>query len=224
MIRVTSRMTLLGLLFLLGACSRGESADAPDGSAELAKAEAARATASRRAYTLAEGTRFAAAITREISSRHGVAGDVFTAVVVADVMGPGGAVAIPAGATVGGTIVEVSAAPNDGSLGTLVLAVTSVEVRGARYPIAAAIDSLMTVQEGRGLERADVIRVAGGAAAGAAVGQMIKKNTTGTIIGGIIGAAAGGAVSVLVKDQDIVLPSGARLMLTLNAPVTVKAQ
>jgi hypothetical protein len=120
--------------------------------------------------------------------------------------------------------VEVSPAPNDGSLGTLVLKVSSVTVRGATYPLDVSIDSLMTVQEGRGLERADVIRVVGGATAGAAVGQIISKDTKGTIIGGIIGAAAGGAVSALVKDQDIVLPSGARLMLTLLQSVTVKAQ
>jgi hypothetical protein len=189
----------------------------------LEAAAAARAAAPR-TYTLAGGTQVEAAITGEISSRHGVAGDRFTAVVVANVAGPGGVVAIPAGATVSGTIAEVSPAPNDGSLGTLTLAVSSVTVRGATYPLDASIDSLMTVQEGRGLERADVIRVAGGAAAGAIVGQIISKNTKGTIIGGVIGAAAGGAVSALVKDNDIVLPSGAHLMLTLRAPVTVKAQ
>lgn len=224
MIRATSRLTMLGLIVVFGACSRGESADAPDGSTELAKAAAAKAAAAPRTYTLDGGTRIEAAITNEISSRHAVAGDVFSAIVVADVMGANGAVVIPAGATVSGTIAEVSPAPNDGSLGTLTLAVSSLTVRGSSYPLSASIDSLMTVQEGRGLERADVIRVAGGAAAGATVGQMIKKNTKGTIIGGIIGAAAGGAVSALVKDQDIVLPAGAHLMLTLNTPVTVKAQ
>jgi hypothetical protein len=216
-------MTLLGLMVVLGACSRGESADAPDGSIELDKAAAAKAAAPR-AYTLAGGTHIEAAISNEISSRHGVAGDVFSAVVVTDVKGPTGAVAIPTGATLSGSIVEVSPAPNDGSLGTLVLKVSSVTVRGATYPLDVSIDSLMTVQEGRGLERADVIRVVGGATAGAAVGQIISKDTKGTIIGGIIGAAAGGAVSALVKDQDIVLPSGARLMLTLLQSVTVKAQ
>jgi len=223
MIRATSRMILLGVIVFSGACSRGESADAPDGSTELDKAAATRPAAAR-TYTLAGGTRIEAAISNEISSRHGAAGDVFSAVVVADVVGANGAVAIPAGATVGGTIVEVSPAPNDGSLGTLVLDVSSVTVRGTSYPLDASIDSLMTVQEGRGLERADVIRVAGGAAAGAAVGQIISKNTKGTIIGGIIGAATGGAVSALVKDQDIVLPSGTHLMLTLRESVTVKAR
>ena len=226
MIRATSRITLLGLIVVLGACSMGESADAPDGSTESAKAAATATTATTAptTYTLARGTRFQATITNEISSRHGVAGDRFSAVVVADVKGAGGAVAIPAGSTVSGTIAEVSPAPNDGSLGKLTLAVSSVAVRGEAYGLDASIDSLMTVHEGRGLERADVIRVAGGATAGAIVGQIISKDTKGTIIGGVIGAAAGGAVSALVKDMDIVLPSGAYLMLTLREPVTVTAR
>jgi len=222
MIRATSRMTLLGVLVVVGACSMGESANAPDGSNAL-DATAATKTAAPRTYTLSNGTRIQAAITNEISSRNGAAGDVFSAVVVNDVKNANGSVAIPAGATVGGTIAEVSPAPNDGSLGRLVLAVSSVTVRGTAYPINASIDSLMTVQEGRGLERADVIRVAGGAAVGATVGKIISNDKKGTLIGGIIGAATGGAVSALVKDQDIVLPSGARLMLTLREAVIVKA-
>ncbi len=128
---------------------------------------------------------------------------------------------IPSGSAVRGTILEVNPAPNDGSVGTLTLAVSSVTVNGEGYPLDASIDSLMTMHEGRGLERADVIRVAGGAAAGSVIGQAIGKDTKGTIIGGIIGAAAGAAASVLVKDQDIVLPAGARLMLTLREPLRI---
>ena len=224
MIRTPSRWTLLGIIVFVGACSRGESAGAPDGSTELERAAASKAAPAPASYTLAGGTRVEAAINDVISSKSGVAGDAFTATVVTDVMGGGDRVAIPSGSTVSGTIAEVSPAPNDGSIGTLTLVVSSVTVSGRSYPIEASIDSLMTVQEGRGLERADVIRVAGGAAAGSIIGQAIGKDTKGTIIGGIIGAATGAAVSVLVKDQDIVLPAGARLMLTLRRPLTVIAQ
>lgn len=216
------RMVLLGLVVAAGACSRGESADAPEGSRELDGAEAT-VPASPRTSTLPRGTRVEAVTTAEISSRQGAAGDAFSSVVFADVVAPDGTVVIPAGATLRGTILEVSAAPDDGSLGTLLLHVSSATVRGTVYPLSVSIDSLMTVHEGRGLERADVIRVAGGAAAGAAAGQLISKNTKGTVIGGIIGAATGGAVSALVKDRDIVLPSGAHLMLTLLESVSVQA-
>jgi hypothetical protein len=221
--RTPSRLLLLGIILAAGACSSGESAGAPDGSTELDRAAATKAAAPA-TFALAGGTQIEASLNAVISSKNGAAGDVFTATVSRDVLASGGRVAIPSGSTVSGTIAEVKAAPNDGSVGTLTLVVSSVTVRGHDYPISASLDSLMTVQEGRGLERADVIRVAGGGAAGSIIGHAIGKDTKGTIIGGIIGAAAGAAMSVLVKDQDIVLPSGAQLMLTLRESLKVLAQ
>ncbi|MDP2957695.1 MAG: glycine zipper 2TM domain-containing protein [Longimicrobiales bacterium] len=222
--RATPHRLLLAIsVVVFAACSRGESADAPDGASSLDRARAAAARAPT-SYGLAAGTVIDAALSETISSRQGRAGDVFAAVVVADVASANGSVAIPAGSTVHGTIVEVSAAPNDGSFGTLTLAVSSVTVRGSSYDLDASIDALQTVNEGRGIEGADAARVAGGAAAGGVLGRVIGGNKKGTLIGAIAGAAAGGAVSALVKDVDIVLPAGAHLILTLRQPLTVMAK
>lgn len=199
-------------LVLLAACSMGESADRPASSGDPAS------------YTLAVGTLVDAAITEAISSRHRRTGDAFTARVVEDVRNTGGWVAIPAGSTVQGTITEVSPAPNTSSTGTLTLAVSSVTVRGTSYAIDASIDSLETLHQGRGVEGVDAARVAGGAAAGAILGRVIGGNSKGTIIGGVAGGAAGAAVSVAMKDMDIVLPAGAHLMLTLRQRLTVTAK
>jgi hypothetical protein len=43
----------------------------------------------------------------------------------------------------------------------------------------------------------------------------------GAIIGGMAGGVAGDAVSVVMKDMDIVLPAGSHLMLTVREPLTV---
>ena len=172
---------------------------------------------------LAAGTRIDAALTDTISSRHGRAGNAFTARVVEDVRSSGGSVAIPAGSTVQGTIVEVSPAPNTRSTGTLTLAVTTVTVRGRAYDLDASIDSLDTISKGRGVEGVDAARVGAGAAAGAILGQVIGGNTKGAVIGGVAGGAAGAAVSVIMKDVDIVLPAGSHLMLTLRQRLTVMA-
>jgi len=211
----TTHGALLALsLVLLAACSRGESADMPAGSTG----------APPTSYTLTEGTPVDAAITETISSRHAKAGDAFTARVEEDVRNTGGWVAIPAGSTVGGTITEVSPAPNTSSAGTLTLAVSSVTVRGKAYDLFASIESLETINEGRGVEAVDAARVAGGAAAGAILGRVIGGNSKGTIIGGVVGGATGAAVSVAMKDMDIVLPAGSRLMLTLKQKLTVMAK
>jgi len=204
---------LASSLVLLAACTKGESADRPAGSTAAAPTS----------YTLNAGTLVDAAITETISSRHAKPGDGFTARVEEDVRNTGGWVAIPAGSTVHGTITEVSPAPNTSSAGTLTLAVSSVTVRGKAYDLYASIESLETVTEGRGVEAVDAARVAGGAAAGAILGRVIGGNSKGTIIGGVVGGATGAAVSVAMKDMDIVLPAGSHLTLTLKQRLTVTA-
>jgi hypothetical protein len=217
--------TLLAItsVALLAACSRGESADNPAGSPVEGR-RAAATPAAPTTYTLAAGTLVEAEIADAISSRHAHAGDAFTARVTEDVRSPGDWVAIPAGATVHGTVTEVSAADNTRSAGTLTLAVSSVMVAGSMYDMDASIDALETVNEGRGVESVDAARVAGGAAAGAILGRVIGGNAKGTIIGGVVGGAAGAAVSVAMKDMDIVLPAGSRLRLTLRQPLSLKAR
>lgn len=215
-------------LLLASACSKGGATpalpgtgDAPTGTAPTGTAKAPAASGN---VSLAVGARIDATMNDTISSRHAHAGDAFTARVVRDVKNGGGSVVIPAGSTVHGVIREVSPAPNTKSTGTLTLAVTNVTVRGQSYDLNASIDSLKTISEGRGVEVVDVGRVAGGAAAGAILGQVIAKNPTGTIIGGVVGGATGAAVSVIMKDMDIVLPAGAHLLLTLQDRLSVTAK
>ncbi len=208
-------------MLLLGACSNAESADNPDGSPVDQPARTPPAASS---YTLASGTVIDATTTTSISSQHGGVGDAFTALVVSDVRDASGRVVIPAESMMHGNITEVSPAPNTRSTGTLTLAVTSLTVDGKAYSINTSIDSLATVNDTRGIEKADVARTAGGAAAGAVVGNVIGGNSKGTIIGAVAGAATGAVVSAVVKDMDIVLPEGSHLMLTLRQPLTVTAK
>lgn len=213
MIRTTThRLLLASCVALLAGCSAGESADAPDGDA---------APLSR---TLDVGTRVDATLSQAISSSSARAGDAFVAQVVRDVTNADGTHVIPAGSTVHGSVTQVSPADNTRSTGTLTLALSSVRIEGTTYELDASIDALETVNEERGVEKADVARVAGGAAAGAILGRVIGGNTQGTIIGGAVGAVTGAAVSVAVKDMDIVLPAGALLTLTLRRPFSSTPQ
>lgn len=221
-IRISHVLFTSALVVFSAACSNAESADNPDGSPVEGAESAAPAAPTTR--TLGSGTLIAATTTATISSREARAGDLFTASVVADVTDSRGTVVIPAGSTLHGSIAEVSPASSDRSAGTLTLALSSVTVAGETYDLDASIDSLSTVNDTRGIEKADVARVTGGAAAGAIIGNVIGDNTRGTIIGGVAGAATGAAVSVLVKDMDIVLPQGSHLMLTLRQGLTVRAR
>jgi hypothetical protein len=174
-------------------------------------------------YTLAAGTSLGLAVTDTITSRTAKAGDAFTATVASDVRDGSGRVVIPAGATVNGTVVEVKPAPNSTTSGTMSLAVSSVSVGGQSYAIEASIDSVATVMKGRGVTGGDAAKVGAGAAAGAILGRVVGKNAKGTVIGGIVGGAVGAGIAAGTKDVDIVVPAGARIVVTLTKALSVKA-
>jgi hypothetical protein len=172
--------------------------------------------------TAAAGTFLDLAVGDSLSSKFTKAGDHFAAAVVEDVKDAQGRVVIPAGSTVHGSVVEVKAAPNPSTAGTMTLALNSVTVGGRDYPIEARIDSIETVRQGRAVSGGDAAKVGGGAAAGAILGRVIGKNTKGAVIGGILGGIVGAGVAVQSKDADIVLPKGAHINASLAAPLTVR--
>jgi len=174
------------------------------------------------ALVLPAGTHADMAATDTITSRTAKPGDPFTARVVDDVKNAAGRVVIPAGAVVHGTIADVKPAPNPNTPGTLTLAVSSVTIRGASYPLDASIDSLETVHKGRGVTTGDAAKVGAGAVAGGILGRVVGGNKRGTIIGGIVGGAVGAGVAATSKDSDIVLPAGAHINITLTKPLTVR--
>jgi hypothetical protein len=172
--------------------------------------------------TLAAGTRLSLAASDTITTRHIKPGDSFTATVSQDVTDAAGRVVIPAGSTVQGSIVAAEPAPNPSSSGKLELAVTSVSVRGASYPVEATVEGKDTVMQGRGVTGADAAKVGVGAAAGALAGRLLGKNTKGAVVGGAVGAAAGAAAARVSRDIDVVLPKGAAITIKLAKPLTVK--
>jgi Glycine zipper 2TM domain len=173
--------------------------------------------------SLGSGTKLDIAATDTISSRTAKVGETFTARVVADVRNSAGQIVVPAGSTVNGTITDVKPAPNPRTPGTLTLSVTSVTVRGASYPIDAAVDSVETTHKGRGVTSGDAAKVGAGAVAGAVLGRVIGGNRKGTIIGGVVGGIAGAGVASSTKDSDIVLPAGAHIIIRLTKDLSVAA-
>src|SRR2546429_522924 len=133
--------------------------------------------------TAAAGTRVPLAASESISTRQAKPGDAFSATVGEDVKDASGRVVIPAGSTVQGPVVAAEPAPNPSSSGRLELAVHSITVRGASYPVDATVESKDTVMQGRGVTKADAAKVGGGAVAGAIVGKLLGKNAKGAIIG-----------------------------------------
>ncbi len=177
----------------LGACRpKGGEAGQPDRAVDNTAGDQSNLPVS---FTVPAGTRLDLTLTAELSSRKNKAGDTFTAKLATDIRDASGKVVIETGSTVNGTIAEVKPAPNRRTPGTLTLALTTIETNGTTLPIRATIDSVQTEY----------------AAAGAVVGQILSKNTKGTVIGAVVTAET--------KDLDIVLADGSHILATVTEPV-----
>jgi hypothetical protein len=143
-------------------------------------------------------------------------GDTVNATLVSDIM-VDGKVAVPAGATVQGSVTQVVSGSNKIG-GTPTLGLTFSQL----YPnpdTAVAISGNIT-QAGQSETGKDTAKIAGGALIGGVIGHQIDHDK-GRYIGGLLGAA-GGAVAAQKTGGEVELPAGTTVGFVLDAPVEVK--
>jgi hypothetical protein len=162
------------------------------------------------------GTRVVTTSTQEITSRRNKAGETFTAKVAEAVTDALGREVIPAGAAVTFSIVAIKEAENKDASGILVIRPVSVMIAAQAYDIKADVTELQVEKKGRGVTTGDAAKVGAGAAAGAILGQILTKSSGGTVVGGVVGGAVGTAIAVKSADKDLVIPVGAKIVLTLS--------
>jgi len=171
--------------------------------------------AAPRDYVIPAGTSISVQLPAEISTKTAKVGQRLTGNLTSDVVVDGKVVA-KAGAPVQGSITEVISGSNTiGGKPTLALSFDSLTFEGGDRPISARITQVAKKSDkGR-----DTAKIAGGALAGGVVGHQIDSKN-GKIIGAIVGAAAGTAAAKKT-GQEVVLPAGTVVGMTLDAPVTV---
>ena len=168
------------------------------------------------------GSTIEANTTTQISSRNNKAGETLTATVSSDVRDAQGRVVIPAGSVVRMTISQIEPAENKGAQdGKIVLMPSTIEIGGKSYTLNASIESVEHTLQGRGVTAGDAAKVGAGAAAGAIAGRVLSGNKKGAIIGGVVGAAVGTGVAMETADRDVVVPSGAKVVLKLTETLTL---
>jgi hypothetical protein len=231
---MTSKCISIGLLALsLAGCSKRAASDAvPAGTAQptaggtASAAQVSRPERELSSRTAASGTTVEVTIRDEISSRQYSAGHAVEGSVSRDVLDDRGRVVIPAGSGVSLEVTKISPS-NAGDTrgeGTLELAVTSISVNGASHGARAilGINDIPHTMKGRGVTKGQGEDLAVGAAVGALAGQLIGKNTRGTVIGGAVGAVGGGAVAVAGAQRDIVVAAGTHISFALPQSITVR--
>jgi len=158
-------------------------------------------------------------IDRTVSSELARVEDRVDARVTRDVR-VGDRVAIPAGAIVQGSVMEVERGGKVKERAKLGIRFhTVVLADGTRLNIRT--DSI--VREGASPAKGSAAKI-GGAAAGGAILGAILGGGKGAVIGGSIGAAGGTAATMAGDRQPAVLPAGSTVSVRVQQPVTVTVE
>jgi len=166
-------------------------------------------------YVVPAGTSISVQLPAEISTKTATVGQRVSGNLTNDIVVDGKTVA-KAGALVQGSVTEViSGSKTIGGKPTLGLTFDNITFEGGDRPVNAKIRQVAKKSD----KTRDTAKIAGGAVAGGVVGHQIDSDK-GKIIGALIGAAAGTAAAKKT-GQEVVLPAGTVVGMTLESPVTV---
>jgi hypothetical protein len=165
--------------------------------------------------TVASGALVRMRINQSLDSSRSKPGDKFDGIVVNDVVA-GGAVAIPRGATVQGTVVDAKKSGALAGRGELSLQLTQVTLGGKSYPIVSDVWGHHS-----GDKTTDSVnRTAAGGVIGALIGAAAGGGE-GAAIGAGVGGALGLGSSAASGDGRVFVPSEGLLTFHLAQPATV---
>jgi hypothetical protein len=158
------------------------------------------------------GTRLVVRMVDGISGGNSRAGTLFTARLQGNLM-VGNTNVAPDGSMVFGRIIASSGASRVAGRSELSLELTDIQVNGTRFPI---LSNDYSVQGGNALG-GTARRTAGGAGLGAVIGAIGGNAGRGAAIG----AATGGGASMIMRGEQINIPSGTLLEFRLQQPASL---
>lgn len=168
-----------------------------------------------RQVTIASGALVRVRINQGLSTTNAQPGTSFEGTVLNDVIADG-AIAIPRGASVQGTVIDVETAGALSGRGELSLQLTRLNLGGQSYPLTSDI----WMRNGSDKSTRTVNSALGLGAVGAIIGG-VAGGGPGAAIGAGVGGAAGVASSAASPSGQVILPPEAVLTFHLTQPVTV---
>jgi len=198
--RASTTVAAVALFAFMAGCSGQQQAEA-----EKEKSE-----------TLTAGTEFVASLQNTIDTGKNKVGENITLSTLEPVRVNAMDV-VPAGSTIKGEITHIDPAGRIAGGAELTLRFTELVMPdGKSYAISCDPFRLT----GKGEAKSSAVQIGGGAAAGAIVGGLLGgKDDIGK--GAAAGAIIGTGVAIATKGDQIILPAGQKMRVSLNAPVTV---
>ena len=166
--------------------------------------------------TIPAGAMLRIRINRGLDSNHIQPGAPFDGTILNDVAADG-AIAIPRGAAVQGTVVDAQKAGALKGRGELSLEINSVTLGGVTYPL----QTQLWQQQGRDKSQTTVNSAIGLGALGAIIGA-VAGGGAGAAVGAAAGAGVGVAGSAASPSGRVVVPPEAVIAFQLSQPAVVK--
>lgn len=169
--------------------------------------------------TLLSGTTIVAALQNTIDTGKNHVGDKLALRTLENVL-VNAMTVVPAGATINGEITHVEGAGRIGGGAELTLRFTELVMPdGKSYAISATPFRLT----GKGDTKESVLEVGGGAVAGGIIGGVLGGKDD-IAKGAVAGAVIGTGVAIATKGDQIVLPAGQKMKVTLDGSVTIQTK
>ena len=166
-----------------------------------------------RSGTIPAGTRVVAALQSTVSTKESEVGQRISLITKAPIQ-LADAATLPEGAIIEGQVTHSEGGGRIAGAPELTLRFTRLETGGRTYSITAEPFRV----RGKNDAAESAAEIGGGAVVGGVVGAIAGK----TVEGVVIGAALGTGVAVATKGNQITLPAGTKLRVTIAEPVTVK--
>jgi hypothetical protein len=161
------------------------------------------------------GTAVTVSLGSAIGSKLSQPGQTFSGSVAKDIL-VGSTVAIPKGATIGGTVTDAKPLGKFAGGAVLQVRLDSINLSGADLSVHAALKTFSVKGKGK---RTGVL-TGGGAAVGGIIGALAGGGK-GAAIGMAAGAGAGAGGSALTGNNDVVLPAESAVSFQLSQPLEV---
>jgi type IV secretion system protein VirB10 len=166
--------------------------------------------------TLIAGTDFVTALQNTVDTGRNHAGDKI-ALRTLEAVRVNEMTVVPAGATINGEVTHIDPAGRIAGGAELTLRFTELVLpNGNSYAISVAPIRL----HGKGDAKESAIEIGGGAVAGGVVGGILGGSDD-IVKGAAVGAVVGTGVAVATKGDQIVLPAGQKLRVTLSGSVSI---
>jgi hypothetical protein len=128
---------------------------------------------------------------------------------------------LPAGTVLVGHVTQAARSAKVKGRGLVAFRFTSLDLPGAGG--RRAIRTSRVVRQAPATKKEDAAKIGGGAAGGAIIGGILGGGG-GAAKGAAIGGAAGTGVVLSTRGRDVRVPAGTNLIVTLQAPITIRVR